>query len=178
MRQDKEMNLFLIEAEVSARELAQDDFFPKPMHRGGVSDIDRVQRRASAASEEGDKLTLGANNNGSRVPASAECCKMLVLAVGHDCGLDGIEGAGKAILARSGLKLTDTANHCARLVAVLDAKAHRNLVKVLGGRMMDLLGGENTLELEKVAIHRVVEVKLTNPSIHHASEFTQVDLCS
>jgi hypothetical protein len=40
MRQEEETNLVLVEVEVGAWELDQDDFDPKPMHRGGVGDID------------------------------------------------------------------------------------------------------------------------------------------
>lgn len=40
MRQEEETNLVLAEVEVGVWELDQDDFAPKPMHRGGVGDID------------------------------------------------------------------------------------------------------------------------------------------
>lgn len=40
MRQEEETNLVLVEVEVGAWELDQDDFVPKPMHRGRVGDVD------------------------------------------------------------------------------------------------------------------------------------------
>jgi hypothetical protein len=60
--------LVLIEVEVGARELDQDELVPQPVHRGGVGDVDRV-RRTSATSEEGNELALGIADDGSRVPA-------------------------------------------------------------------------------------------------------------
>ena len=40
MRQEEETNLILVEVEAGAWELDQDDFVPKPMHRGRVRNVD------------------------------------------------------------------------------------------------------------------------------------------
>lgn len=174
----RKTNLVLLEVEVGARELDQDELVPQPVHRGGVGDIDRV-RRTSATGEEGNELALGIADDGPRVPASEERGKVLVLAVGQDCGLDGFEGAGEAVQASLGLEATHTTNRGGRLVAVLDDESNGNAVEVLGGGLLDLLGGEDALELEEVTVQGVFEVELVglvNPTVHHAHKIADVDL--
>ena len=39
MRLEEETNLGLVEVEVGTWELDQDEFVPKPMHQGGIGDI-------------------------------------------------------------------------------------------------------------------------------------------
>ena len=40
MRQEEEPNLVLVEVKAGAWELDQDNFVPKPMHRGRVGGVD------------------------------------------------------------------------------------------------------------------------------------------
>lgn len=180
MKQEEETNLVLIEVEVGARELDQDELVPQPVHWGGVGDVDRV-RRTSATGEEGNELALGIADDGSRVPAPRERGKVLVLAVWQDCGLDGFEGTGNAVQASLGLEETHTTNRGGRLVAVLDDESNGNAVEVLGGGLLDLLGGENALELEEVSVQGVFEVDLVvlvDSAVHHAHKIADVDLIS
>ena len=94
----------------------------------------------------------------------------------QDWGFSGIEGASEAIPANFGLKPIQTANRCACLVAVLDDELHGNVIKVLASGVTDLFSGEDAPELEEMTIHRVVEIELVNPTVHHAHKFARVDL--
>ena len=131
----------------------------------------------STAGEEGDKLAVRTADNGPRVPAFGECAKVSVRPVGQDWSFGGIEGTGEAVDANFGLEPTQTANGCSRGGAIFDNKPHGKVVKVFGGRMNDLIGGEDAPELEEMTIQGVVEIELVvGPIVHQAHEFAGVDL--
>ena len=96
----------------------------------------------------------------------------MVLAVGQDWGFGGIEGAGETVEANFRLEPIQTANGCSRRVAIFENKRHGDVVKVFGGRMSDLFGGEDAPELEEMTIQGELEIILVVDSIvHHGHKF-------
>ena len=131
----------------------------------------------STASEEGNELAVRTADNGPRVPAFGECAKVSVRAVGKDWGFGGIKGAGEAVDANFRLEPTQTANGCSRGGAIFDIKPQGKVVKVFGGRAIDLFRGEDAPELEEMTIQGIVEIELVvDLIVHHAHKFAGVDL--
>ena len=117
------MNLVLgeVEVEVGIWELALDDVFPEPVHRGAIGDIRRVGW-TSATSEEGSELSFGTGDKGPRVPASGEWTGVAV--VGVNCGFNGIEGADEAVAAQMRFEPRETTNRGESDVTAFDHESH------------------------------------------------------
>ena len=104
----------VVEEEHGAGELVLDDLVPQPLHRSAVRDIRRVGS-TTAASEQGDDVVVSADDGRPRVTAPREHRRVAV--VGVDGSLDGVEGAGGAILAFVRLEPSETTDRGARDMA-------------------------------------------------------------
>ena len=164
-RQKEEQNLVLGEVEVEAGtwELGLDDVFPEPVHRGAVGDVRRVGR-TSATGEEGSELAFGTSNKGPRVPASGEWTG--VVAVGVNCGFDGIEGADDAVAALMRLESSKTTDRGERGVTAFNHESHGVALHVLVVGLTYLSGGENASELEKTILGVVEPGLRVVPGVH------------